>query len=155
MAALTPTEFLAKWKTSKLLMNASSSYNTQIWKEFIEDLINSLASSTGSMGNVKIYRAIIDINGATLTATVLNSADTNYLGAIVWTIDSTGVFHGTLEGVFLNQKVNVFINDGNGSTLLSGARSTNDLVIVKAFDDAAAPTDDVGLASIMIIVNQD
>ena len=155
MAALTPTEFLAKWKTSKLLMNASSSYNTQIWKEFIEDLIDSLASSAGSMGNVLIYRALMDINGAVLSATVLNPNDANYLGAISWAIDSTGVYHGTLVDAFPSQKVNVFVNDGNGSTVMSGVRSTDDLVIVKAFDDQAAPTDDVGLASVMIIVNQD
>lgn len=156
MAVLTPEEFLAKWKTSKLLMNASSSYNTQIWKEFIDDLIDSLSTGGGGdsgLGNVKIYRALLTSNGGFMTVVVLNNADTNYLGDIVWEQDALGVFHGTLVGEFPVSKVQVFVNDGSDSTITTGKRSTDDLVIIEAYDDAGSASN-IGLASVLIIVNQ-
>ncbi len=68
MAVLTPEEFLAKWMTSKLMMNASSSYSTQIWKEFVSDLADSF--SGGGSGSLTFAKAQADGN-STLTVGAL------------------------------------------------------------------------------------
>lgn len=70
--------------------------------------------TTGLTGDVyltafKAYTALLSQAGTSNpTVIVLNSDDSNYLGNLVWTRSSAGVYNGTLAGAFVLNKTVVF-----------------------------------------------
>ena len=77
----------------------------------------------------KVYTALLSQSGTSApTATVLENT---LGGTVVWTRSSTGLYNGTLTGIFTASKTVFFINQGNGASRLSGYRpDTNTVQVV-------------------------
>jgi hypothetical protein len=105
-------------------------------------------------GGVKVYKAILNQSGTDApVATVL----VNTLGGtVVWTRDFTGIYSGTLTGVFLANKTLVFlggVNDSvNGYFSYASSEYAPDAVVVKSFSGGVGVDGLLGDTSISIEV---
>ncbi len=92
----------------------------------------------GGGGSYLVYTALLTQSGTDApVATVLNSADANYLGDVVWTYDDVGTYTGTLAGAFTEAKTHCLIsldyNAGQPGFAIFG-RATADTVGIVSFD---------------------
>jgi hypothetical protein len=121
----------------------------------IEEVINSLKGMFTGLQVAKVYRALLTQSGTNApVATVLE----NTLGDIVWTRYSTGVYFGTLEGMFNQSKTISFIslttsgNYGTADKLTSFISPAGDLVAVETLLDNNVSDGVLYGASIEILV---
>jgi hypothetical protein len=87
------------------------------------------ANVTLGAATYQSYVAILTQNTTNApTAVVLNSSDSNYLGAIVWARDAGGSYSGTLANAFPSGKVVILAAEGGTNGLLKIYRSTNSTI---------------------------
>lgn len=76
----------------------------------------------------KVYTALISQSGT--NAPVATVLENTLGGTVVWSRTSTGIYLGTLTGVFLLNKVTVFNTNGTFQQSFQGGRSSDNAVVV-------------------------
>ena len=114
--------------------------------ETVKTTAQAIADLGGGGASYLVYTALLSQSGTDApVATVLNSADANYLGNVVWTRDGVGDYTGTLAAAFTENKTWVGIANGFWGALnsLQPDRTSANIIRVVSLDDSGAFADDV------------
>lgn len=100
-------------------------------------------TATSAVRPYLVYTALLTQSGTSApTATVLENT---LGGTVVWTRSSTGIYLGTLSGVFTNNKTSVSITNGSSGAKIIGAYSdtTSTITVGTVNSSTSASEDDV------------
>ena len=107
-----------------------------------------------SEGRTGVYKALMTQTGMTApTVTVL----INYIGNIVWSFTSSGIYTGTLAGKFLANKTSTIIGEnpninGPSNARFAAYRDTDDTIIVYSYDPISDIAADDNLSNTYILI---
>lgn len=101
-----------------------------------------------NLKNYKVYTALLSQSGTDApTAIVLE----NTIGEIVWTRDDVGVYLGTLNATFIEDKTFVLLNWGSGNyCIINSLRGNDDCVIINV-NESSSPNDAIDVQGLMQI----
>lgn len=95
----------------------------------------------GGGASYAVYTALLHQTGTDApVATVLNSADANYLGDIVWTRLGEGVYNGTLSGAFPQGLTFCFLGTTGGVCYFN--RSSDNVLDLITTDETGTQVED-------------